>query len=74
MTELNVFQEIQNSEINFKIDCYWNQGFSVTLGDEMNGFGEEVLVGKFEDVPVVLRTMVIEKYPNSGVVRKWTSS
>jgi len=36
--EIEKLQEIYNNEINFEISCFWDGGFTVKLGDNMNGF------------------------------------
>jgi len=48
MTDLGNFTEelihrIYDSEINFKIQCFWDTGFDVYLGDELNGFKDKSL-------------------------------
>lgn len=34
---IEVLEEIYNNEINFEISCFWDNGFSVRIGDPMNG-------------------------------------
>lgn len=41
MYQLLRLQEMYDSEINFRLECFWDGGFSWYLGDEMNGFKEE---------------------------------
>lgn len=31
-------KNIYNHETNFKIECFWDGGFTVGLGDDMNGW------------------------------------
>lgn len=35
---MDVLQALYDSEINFSIHTFWDAGFTVALGDEMNGF------------------------------------
>ena len=38
---MNLIERLQNlydKEINFKIECSWDNGFRVCLGDELNGY------------------------------------
>lgn len=34
----DVLEALYDSEINFKIQCFWDSGIEVMLGDEINGF------------------------------------
>lgn len=36
-----VVQELYDSEINSRVSCFWDAGWTVALGDEMNGFVSE---------------------------------
>ena len=36
--DLETLQRLYDSEINWKIECFWDGGFQWHLGDEMNGF------------------------------------
>jgi hypothetical protein len=33
-------QALYDSEINFRIECFWDGGFNWQLGDELNGWKE----------------------------------
>lgn len=36
--QIEQLQALYEHEINFKIECFWDGGFTVLLGDEMNGY------------------------------------
>jgi hypothetical protein len=40
----DVMMRLYNSEINFSVSTFWDNGFDVKLGDEMNGFVAEANV------------------------------
>lgn len=33
-----ILQELYENEVNFEISCFWDNGFTVRLGDFQNGF------------------------------------
>jgi len=58
-------QKIQDSEINFVINCFWDAGFSMAIGDDMNGY---IWNESFEDLKTGIKVMikkVKELYPKS---------
>jgi hypothetical protein len=63
---MSVFQELYDSEINFSISTFWDGGFDVKLGDEMNGFRAETSVWTWAEVETWLREKAIEHFPQSG--------
>jgi len=38
---IDKLQEIQNSENNFSIDCFWDNVWTIKIGDNLNGFTYE---------------------------------
>lgn len=38
---IETLQAIQDSEINFQIETFWDMGFVVKLGDDLNGLKAE---------------------------------
>lgn len=38
VTDMNILQELYDSEINFSMACFWDGGIDWKLGDEVNGF------------------------------------
>lgn len=53
--EIEILQQLYNNEVNFQIRCFWHAGFSVGLGDEMNGFTWE---GTFDTLLEALRALI----------------
>lgn len=46
---IELLQEIQNNEINFRIECFYDNGFTVSIGDCMNGFTWKACFYKLND-------------------------
>lgn len=66
----NLFDKIQDSEINFRIETFWNQGYNVFIGDELNGFKENIWCDTFQEAEAILVKLAIKYYPNSEFA-KW---
>ena len=62
---MNILQRLYDSEINFSISTFWDDGFEVKLGDGMNGFVAEANVQNFAEVKHWLTKQVERHYPNS---------
>jgi len=62
---IETLQRLYDSEINFSISCFWDGGFTVKLGDEMNGFDAETSVMTFGDAVAWLDRTARERYPES---------
>lgn len=45
----SIFQHLYDREINFSISSFWDGGFTVKLGDEMNGFKAETCVNSMQE-------------------------
>jgi len=60
-----VFQRLYDSEINFSVSCFWDDGFEVKLGDAMNGFVWETKVRTWGEVEPWLRRAALIHYPDS---------
>jgi squalene cyclase len=60
-----VAQRLYTSEINFSISCFWDGGFDVKLGDDMNGFDAETQVPTYADALVWLDQTARALYPDS---------
>ncbi len=61
-----MLQELYDSEINFEISCFWDGGFAVKLGDEINGFVDESNSASFVGAIDWLKNKAIEHYPKSA--------
>lgn len=62
---MTVQQELYRSEINCSIVTFFDDGWQVALGDNMNGFIAEATVRTFEEAEAWLTRMAIERYPTS---------
>lgn len=68
-----ILTDLYNSEINCCITSFWDGGFDVSLGDEMNGWRAHKNVRKWTEVAPWLREAAIEHYPTSVFAEKWRS-
>jgi hypothetical protein len=64
MTDDDIFQRLYDSEINFRISCFWDGGFDVKLGDEMNGYLAEHQVKTWAEVGPWLRDQAMKHRPD----------
>lgn len=73
----DIFQELYDSEINFSVSCFWDGGFEVKLGDDLNGFKAETSwrnegnVRTWREVNNWLRSEAIKAYPDSKFAQKY---
>jgi hypothetical protein len=58
-------QRIYDSEINAEIRWFWDGGFTVRLGDKMNGFLAEEDVNSVADILPWLQAAIARFYPDS---------
>lgn len=62
---MSIIQKLYDSEINVSISSFWDAGFDVKLGDDMNGFVAETQVKTFAEVEAWLDQEVRKRYPGS---------
>ena len=69
MSELDrtscILNDLHDSEINFHLSCFFDGGFTVKIGDEMNGFAFSGTASRVEDAVEWLRIRAMEHYPDS---------
>ncbi len=70
MQLIQLLQKIYDSEINFKIDTFWDGGFTVKLGDRINGYKWESDYDHIEEGIYNLIKRTCEFYPKSTFA-KW---
>lgn len=58
-------QRLYDSEINFSISCFWDGGFTVKIGDDINGFKADEQVGTYGQALEWLDRKVRQRYPES---------
>ena len=62
---MSIMQDLYDSEINVYISTFWDGGYDVRLGDEMNGFIADTTVNRWGEVELWLKEKAIEHYPTS---------
>lgn len=62
---MSVLQDIYDCEINFRVQTFWDGGFEIDLGDEMNGLKDGATVRRWGEVEPWLMAAVIKHYPDS---------
>ena len=67
---LKELQKIYDSEINFSIECFWDGGFIIRLGDELNGVVTEDTFYDLGEGVLWLIKQVVKYYPNSLYAKK----
>jgi len=66
MDYIKTLQEIYDSEINYSISTFWDGGFNIKIGDETNGFEEEMDFYLIQDAVQWLSERVVILYPDSN--------
>ncbi|MGX4770335.1 hypothetical protein ACWAUC_11090 [Bradyrhizobium guangdongense] len=66
-----ILQALYAHEINFAIVAFWDSGFLVKLGDELNGFDAIGRADKFADAVEWLLARAVERYPSLEDPREW---
>jgi hypothetical protein len=66
-----ILQDLYDSEINFSIVSFWDNGFEVKLGDDMNGFVASGNAQEFANAVEWLKVRAIEKYPESTFAKTY---
>lgn len=67
---MTVFQPLYDSEINFLVSCFWDGGFYVALGDEMNGFRDRAEVYTWAEVEPWLKAAAKRHFPESKFAKE----
>lgn len=65
-----VMQSLYNSEINCAVSCFWDGGWDVKLGDDMNGYQAE---DNFDDLAEAAKWLTAEAkrhYPESQFAKQ----
>lgn len=65
-----VLQEAYNSEINIEISCFWDGGWTVSLGDHINGYKETDIMLKANEIADTIHRMILRHYPDSDYAKK----
>ena len=60
-------QRIYDSEINVRIECLWDGGWQVAIGDEMNGLiKHDGSIKNAEGIISALQALIREHHPKSA--------
>ena len=70
---LLALQDLYDSEINYSIETFWDGGFTVKLGDEMNGFVSSGSFDTFNECVYWLADESIKMFPNSTFAKNYTA-
>lgn len=72
MNLLDVMQRLYKSEINFSISTFWDAGYTVRLGDDMNGFvaDDGPYYYAFDEIAGALDRMARKHYPDSDYAKE----
>lgn len=62
---MSIFQQLYDSEISFSISCFWDGGFEIKLGDDLNGYTAQTRVESWDEVEQWLRAEALLHYPES---------
>lgn len=62
---MSILQDLYDSEINVSISTFWDAGYDMKIGDNMNGFDEEGSVETWAEVEPWLERAAIAHYPDS---------
>jgi len=66
-------QRIYDNEINVRAFWFWCGGFTVQLGDQMNGYEAEETVGSVAEILPWLQAAIAHFYPSSAYARSLDS-
>ena len=66
----DVMEALYASEINCSISSFWDGGYEVKLGDELNGFKVCESVDTLEDAAIWLGVVARQHYPDSVYAKR----
>ena len=67
----NLLEQLYKSEINLQIDWFWDSGFSIRIGDEMNGFDAEFSSDDLQECIEWVEKKAKELYPESEFAKEY---
>jgi hypothetical protein len=75
MQPLEILQALYASEINVRIESFWDGGWTAVLGDEMNGFPwARVRASTLEECLTELANQAVSVYPDSNFANVYRAS
>jgi hypothetical protein len=69
--ELQILEDLYDSEINISLGSFWDCGVWVKLGDPLNGYRAETTVRTISEAILWLRDQAIAHYPQSSFAQKY---
>ena len=70
---MDELQALYNSEINFEINCFYDDGFNWGLGDFLNGWKAQGKSPTLKQAITDLFEAVVKTYPDSDWVKRHQS-
>ena len=70
---ISVMKSLYASEINVEIFSFWDGGWEVKLGDNMNGYKAEKNFYNLDDAAEWLQTEALRQYPDSVFAKATTA-
>lgn len=70
----SVLQDLYDSEINYTITTFWDVGFRVMLGNDINSFVADARVQTFTQAVQWLALAAMEHYPESVFAKTYRRS
>jgi hypothetical protein len=66
-----VLQDLYDSEINARVEWFYDGGFSVSIGDMLNGWKASQNLRTLIEAVDWLRTEAVKRYPESAFAKKY---
>ena len=66
-----ILADLYASEINARISWFWDDGFELTLGDDLNGIVAETTVRTIPAAAEWLVNMALQHFPSSQFASKY---
>ena len=71
MSIKEIASDLYSSEINFTISTFWDAGYTVKLGDKLNGYSVQRSADTLEEAFEILKEMALIDYPDSEFAKKY---
>lgn len=68
---MSVMQDLYDDEINFTVSTFWDGGFEVQIGDDMNGFKASATFWHWGQVEQWLIAEAIKHWPKSDFAKMY---
>jgi len=69
---MSILQDLYDSEINVSVETLWDCGFTVRIGDHLNGFRAERRFEDWGSAETWLRATAISLYPESQFAERYS--